>query len=462
MSVTFGFYNALNHDRKYDAIQVSSIFDGIINDGIYESIGTAMIVKATSYMVINIGIGRAWFNHTWTYNDSILPLTVQPSELVLNRIDTVILEVDSTRTVRTNNIKIIEGTPAATPVAITLVNNENVHQYPLARIYVKANATVITQADITNTVGTSECPFVTGIISTLSTDNLIQQWESSYEQWLSEQTTSFNTWFAGLKNELDSNQAANLLNQINLVSAKANAIEKEKIDGYYNGTFLATHWEGATKETVNGTVQKVTASTALTLTVTNTYTSPLVYCENTDVTIISSSISSKTLTVNYTSLSAGTYIFHVSESASPKETVNGTVKKVTASTALTLTVTNTYTSPLVYCENTDVTILSSSISSKTLTVIYTSLSAGTYVFHVSENASPFTQEATVTDVTANTLLGPPMTKTTKSQATNETLQEVLGIINSGVTDSEDGKVLVTTFEKPTGDIDVYWFGKNVT
>ena len=387
MSVTFGFYNALNHDRKYDAIQVSSIFDGIINDGIYESIGTAMIVKATSYMVINIGIGRAWFNHTWTYNDSILPLTVQPSELVLNRIDTVILEVDSTRTVRTNSIKIIEGTPAATPVAITLVNNENVHQYPLARIYVKANATVITQADITNTVGTSECPFVTGIISTLSTDNLIQQWESSYEQWLSEQTTSFNTWFAGLKNELDSNQAANLLNQINLVSA----IEKEKIDGYYNGTFLATHWEGATKETVNGTVQKVTASTALTLTVTNTYTSPLVYCENTDVTIISSSISSKTLTVNYTSLSAGTY-----------------------------------------------------------------------VFHVSENASPFTQEATVTDVTANTLLGPPMTKTTKSQATNETLQEVLGIINSGVTDSEDGKVLVTTFEKPTGDIDVYWFGKNVT
>ena len=226
MSVTFGFYNALNHDKKYDAIQVSSIFDGIINDGIYESIGTAMIVKATSYMVINIGIGRAWFNHTWTYNDSILPLTVQPSELVLNRIDTIILEVDSTRTVRTNNIKIIEGTPAATPVAITLVNNENVHQYPLARIYVKANATVITQADITNTVGTSECPFVTGIISTLSTDNLIQQWESSYEQWLSEQTTSFNTWFAGLKNELDSNQAANLLNQINLVSAKANLIEK--------------------------------------------------------------------------------------------------------------------------------------------------------------------------------------------------------------------------------------------
>ena len=158
MSVTFGFYNALNHDRKYDAIQVSSIFDGIINDGIYESIGTAMIVKATSYMVINIGIGRAWFNHTWTYNDSILPLTVQPSELVLNRIDTVILEVDSTRTVRTNSIKIIEGTPAATPVATTLTNNENVHQYPLARIYVKANATVITQADITNTVGTSECP----------------------------------------------------------------------------------------------------------------------------------------------------------------------------------------------------------------------------------------------------------------------------------------------------------------
>ena len=38
MSVTSGFYNGLSHDRKYNAVQMSSLFDGIINDGIFQSI----------------------------------------------------------------------------------------------------------------------------------------------------------------------------------------------------------------------------------------------------------------------------------------------------------------------------------------------------------------------------------------------------------------------------------------
>ena len=46
MAVTYGFYNALNHDRLYDAIQMSSIFDGIIRDGIFSTIGDTMIVTS--------------------------------------------------------------------------------------------------------------------------------------------------------------------------------------------------------------------------------------------------------------------------------------------------------------------------------------------------------------------------------------------------------------------------------
>ena len=34
MSVTYGFYNSLNGDRRYDANQMSAIFDGLIIDGV--------------------------------------------------------------------------------------------------------------------------------------------------------------------------------------------------------------------------------------------------------------------------------------------------------------------------------------------------------------------------------------------------------------------------------------------
>ena len=113
MSVTFGFYNSKEGDRRYDAIQMSSIFDGIIQDGILQHVGTAMVVKESEAMIINVGVGRAWFNHTWTLNDALLPLVVPQSEILLNRYDAVVLEVDSREAVRANDIKIIKGTPAS-------------------------------------------------------------------------------------------------------------------------------------------------------------------------------------------------------------------------------------------------------------------------------------------------------------------------------------------------------------
>lgn len=45
MSVTYGFYNSIKGDRKYNALEMSSIFDGIIVDGVYMSIGDALNVK---------------------------------------------------------------------------------------------------------------------------------------------------------------------------------------------------------------------------------------------------------------------------------------------------------------------------------------------------------------------------------------------------------------------------------
>ena len=82
MSVTFGFYNSKEGDRRYDAIQMSSIFDGIIQDGILQHVGTAMVVKESEAMIINVGVGRAWFNHTWTLNDALLPLVVPQSDMM--------------------------------------------------------------------------------------------------------------------------------------------------------------------------------------------------------------------------------------------------------------------------------------------------------------------------------------------------------------------------------------------
>lgn len=168
MSVSYGFYNSLNHDRRYNANEMASIFDGIVYDGVYKRIGDHFLVTQhgdTPDMTVNVGSGRAWFNHTWTYNSATLPLELDPSSMVLDRIDAVVLEVNADVNTRENTIKIIKGTPSSNPVRPEMIDNADVHQHALAYIYVTAATEAITDANITNVVGTGlETPFATSSV----------------------------------------------------------------------------------------------------------------------------------------------------------------------------------------------------------------------------------------------------------------------------------------------------------
>lgn len=208
--VTYGFYNSLNGDRRYNAIEMSRIFDGIIEDGVYANIGEALMVKASGEgMGVIVGIGRAWFNHTWTLNDAPLPLELEVPELIENRIDAVVLDINSNITQRKNEIKVVKGTPTTqTPVKPTMISEDNHWQYPLCYIEVAAGATEITQTVITNAVGTSECPFVTGILESMSIDGIVAQWESK-----------FMDWFVKLETDLEGDPVTNLQVQINRINA---------------------------------------------------------------------------------------------------------------------------------------------------------------------------------------------------------------------------------------------------
>lgn len=225
MSVTCGFYNSLNGDRKYNAIQMGRIFDGLISDGVFATVGNALIVKAANGNTVNVDTGKAWFNHTWTVNDAILPLELPEADILLDRIDAVILEVNASSMVRQNTIKFLKGTASSTPVRPSLENSEEVHQYPLCYIYRKYGATAITQADITPMVGSTETPFVTALLQTVSLDVLLGKWQDELNQfvdnqtqeidkWVANEEKEFNEWFAGLKDVLDGNVAGNLLNLI--------------------------------------------------------------------------------------------------------------------------------------------------------------------------------------------------------------------------------------------------------
>lgn len=217
MSVTSGFFNSLNGDRTYSAEQFSALFDNLITDGVFANVGTAFEVKANGENNITVGIGRAWFNSIWLYNDALLPMVAQDPEVLLNRIDAIVIEVNHNEAVRQASIRWVYGSPSSSPVRPTLTNTDAVHQYPLAYVYRKAGDSTVIQADITNMIGTSACPYVTGILATQDIDKVVAQWESQ-----------FYTWFDGLEASLSGDVAANLANQVLDLQSRFQTLAREK------------------------------------------------------------------------------------------------------------------------------------------------------------------------------------------------------------------------------------------
>lgn len=238
MAFSCGFFNSLNGDKKYNTRQISQIFDGIIRDGVYASVGNKLTVKQGTGMQVIVDTGRAWFNHTWSLNDSELPVTVEAADLVLNRIDAVVLEVDESLEVRDNQIKMVKGTAASEPQKPTMTNSEFVHQYPLAYISVKKGVTSITTSDIEINVGKDDCPYVTSVLEAASIEELYAQWESQFSGWEEGQKTQFEAWFAEIKGQLGEDAAGNLQLQID---AMENRIENEGAQIYTHSRSGTVH-----------------------------------------------------------------------------------------------------------------------------------------------------------------------------------------------------------------------------
>lgn len=187
MTYTSGFFNSVNHDRTYDADTFGSMFDGVINDGIFRTWGDGMVVTAVGGMTVAVGTGRAWFNHTWTVVTAYERLTLAASSPSMPRIDAVVLRVDKSTSVRRNRIYIKQGHASGSPSRPQLENTSMVREYVLADIRINNGATAISQSNITNQIGRNT-PFAELVNNTFDSANLIKQWESQFQDFIRNST----------------------------------------------------------------------------------------------------------------------------------------------------------------------------------------------------------------------------------------------------------------------------------
>lgn len=214
MAITSGFFDSVNGDRLYDADQMSNYFDGLISDGVYESVGDKFLVSlANNGMSINVGSGRAIIRSHWVKNDATTTLTLDPADVQLNRIDAVVLRLDTTA--RSIDLAIKKGTGATgTPSLPAITRTETIYELYLAAVLVNKGSTQ--PNSITDLRPSAYCGWVTGIIKQVDTSDLFTQYETAYAKYYAESTAAFdaymasrmaafNAWFSTLTKELTVN-----------------------------------------------------------------------------------------------------------------------------------------------------------------------------------------------------------------------------------------------------------------
>lgn len=174
MAVTSGFFNAVSSDRTYSAEQFGQLFTGIISDGVFHSVGQALRCDAVGGSTVRVRAGRAWCRGTWIDNSGDYDVSVQPnSSGTLERYDAIVLRFNKRQDVRANTIEYLQGAAAASAVKPTLQRDALIYEMPIAWIRRPRNASSVSGADIQIAVGTTDCPYITGPLQTISVDAVV-------------------------------------------------------------------------------------------------------------------------------------------------------------------------------------------------------------------------------------------------------------------------------------------------
>lgn len=208
--LTYGFFNSMDGDRIYNADQISSMFEGLITDGVFESVGDKMQVTAGTGMYLYINSGRAFVEDRWCKIDSVEAIEVNPADVSYPRWTAIVLR----KNISDRNIVLgtVDGEPAQTPIKPAITRSGDVYELCLAYVYVAANAVEIAQTDITDTrADTSVCGWVTGLIEQVDTATLFAQWEAAYQQAIADMNdfeAEMEEWQEGFQSDIEAWEAS--------------------------------------------------------------------------------------------------------------------------------------------------------------------------------------------------------------------------------------------------------------
>lgn len=205
------FWNSVNEDRTYNADSFELWLKKFFTSGVFNG-----ELQVTAYSGVTVAVSGGYANV-----DGKVMFAPQQAEITLDapnstypRIDTIVIRRDNTE--RQITIEKVTGAySGSSPVPTAPVRTGGIYELVLAQIYVGAGASIITQADITDTRMDSDiCGYVTGTVEEIDFSQISAQFESYLSQFEAENLDAFEDWFEHMKDQLSEDAAGHLQAEI--------------------------------------------------------------------------------------------------------------------------------------------------------------------------------------------------------------------------------------------------------
>ncbi|MBQ9007801.1 MAG: hypothetical protein IJ088_00510 [Clostridia bacterium] len=216
------FYNSENHDRVYDASSFEYLLKKFFTSGVFT--GDCQVTADGEGMTVAMDDGYCNCDGKVRFFASAQSLALANAHATYDRIDTIVIERNDTD--RDITAKVVTGAYSAEPTPTAPVRTNGVYQLVVAEVYVTAGAVRITQSDITDKrPDTTVCGYVISAVQTPDFTELYAQFSAEFQElyeeagddfteWASQQRAAFEVWFQHMKDQLDTDAAGHLQNEI--------------------------------------------------------------------------------------------------------------------------------------------------------------------------------------------------------------------------------------------------------
>lgn len=196
------------YDRTYLAKHFALYFAQFIGNGVYANPASGFLCEWAGGMSISVKPGHCWVDGYHGYMEEISYLSLNPGNATNPRIDRIVIRLNLLD--RKWEVAVVEGTPAAAPVAPVLNRYQdeagNYYELGIATVYVNTGVAAVQGSNVTDTrLDSSVCGIVSGLIDQVDLTNLYTQFQSFLEEnildWNNIKANQQNAWTTQTSNQ---------------------------------------------------------------------------------------------------------------------------------------------------------------------------------------------------------------------------------------------------------------------